>query len=218
MGGANSNISSNYSGWIDLFVWGTSGWNSGAVCYQPWSISTTGSDYHPGGSYTNGLTGAYAEADWAWHNAISNGGNAAHQWRTLTQSEWYYLFNSRTNASSKRGTGSINGVGGLIILPDSWTLPSGCPQFNPGFASDWTRNSYTVAQWAQMEAAGAVFLPAAGFRYGTNVYDVGYDGEYWSSAPSIESYAYNVYFYSSYLYATYSFYRCTGFSVRPVQD
>ena len=223
VGDDNSNISSNYSGWIDLFVWGTSGWNSGAVCYQPWSISTTSSDYYPGGSYTNGLTGVYAEADWAWHNAISNGGNAAHQWRTLTSTEWDYLLNSRTDASSKRGTGNINGVGGLIILPDSWTLPSGC-SFTAGLASsfnDWTHNSYTLAQWAQMEAAGAVFLPAAGYRCGANVIDVGYFGFYWSSTPRSENTAYFMDFGSYCLNATYNlmnnFSRYYGFSVRPVR-
>ena len=222
VGRTNSNISSNYSGWIDLFGWGTSGWNSGAVCYQPWSISTTSSDYHPGGSYTNGLTGAYAEADWAWHNAISNGGNAAHQWRTLTQSEWYYLLVSRTNASSKRGTGNINGVGGLFILPDSWTQPSGCPQFNPGLVAtngNWSHNSYTLAQWAQMEAAGAVFLPAAGSRCGTVVSEVwGNNGIYWSSEPFNECDAYSLFFYSFNLNARSNGNRVDGFSVRPVQD
>lgn len=35
-GSDNANISETYSGWIDLFVWGTSGYNHGAVCYQPW--------------------------------------------------------------------------------------------------------------------------------------------------------------------------------------
>ena len=219
-GSDNRNISSIYSGWIDLFGWGTSGWNSGAVCYQPWSISTSESDYYPGGSSSNGLIGAYKDADWAWHNAISNGGNAVNQWRTLTQSEWYYLLNGRTNASSKRGTGNINGVGGLIILPDSWTQPSGCPQFNPGLASsndNWSHNSYTLAQWAQMEAAGAVFLPAAGNRDGTAVINVGDFGRYWSSTPNNEYVACSVHFSSYHLGATYYYPRSYGFSVRPVR-
>ena len=221
VGNANSNIRFNYSGWIDLFGWGTSGWNSGAVCYQPWSTSTDASAYYPGGSYTNGLTGAYAEADWAWHNAISNGGNAAHHWRTLTSTEWDYLLNSRTNASSKRGTGNINGVGGLIILPDSWAQPSGCPEFNPGFASsdgDWTHNSYTLAQWAQMEAAGAVFLPAAGYRDGTDVSFVGTSALYWSSTPLYGGDACGIDFYSGNLVASGGGFRSDGCSVRPVQD
>ena len=198
VGYANSNISSTYSGWIDLFGWGTGN--------NPTLVSTT---------YTYYST----FVDWG-SNAIINGGNAVNQWRTLTTSEWSYLLNSRTNASSKRGTGNINGVGGLIILPDSWTLPSWCPQFNPGFASnpdDWTRNSYTLAQWSQMEAAGAVFLPAAGLRYGTNVGNVGYSGYYWSSTPNNEIYVYSMDFYSNDLDATWGNSRDSGFSVRPVR-
>lgn len=222
VGSANSNIGSTYNVWIDLFGWGTSGWNSGAVCYQPWSTSRTSSDYYPGGSYTNGLTGAYAEADWAYHNAISNGGNAAHLWRTLTRAEWDYLFNTRTNASSKRGTGYINGVGGLIILPDSWTLPSGC-SFSSGLSSgadDWAHNSYTLSQWSSMEAAGAVFLPAAGERPGTNAGGADILGRYWSSTPSnsSEGSASHIYFLCYSLNAPYSDARFMGYSIRPVRD
>ena len=201
-GSDNRSISSIYSGWIDLFGWGTGS--------NPTLSSTSFEDY---GTFV----------DWGC-NAISNGGNTANRWRTLTKSEWYYLFNRRTGALSKRGTGNINGVGGLIILPDSWTLPSEC-SFTSGFCSpsednypDWTHNSYTLAQWAQMEAAGAVFLPAAGSRYGTDVYDVGCYGFYWSSTPYNEGYAYSMVFYSLDLYATYGSYRYYGFSVRPVQD
>ena len=215
-GSDNRNISSTYSGWIDLFGWGTSGWNSGAVCYQPWSISTSYSDYYPGGSYTNGLTGAYAEADWAWHNTISNGGNDVHQWRTLTQSEWAYLLNHRANASAKCGPGNINGVCGLVILPDRWILPSEC-SFTAGFTSDWTLNSYTLTQWAQMEATGAVFLPAAGCRGGSSVFEVGEIGDYWMSTPSDQfGQAFRVHFQSNFL-NQYTSSRSNGFSVRPVR-
>ncbi len=218
----NRLISNTYSGWIDFFGWGTSGWNSGAVCYQPWSTSTTPSDYYPGGSYTNGLTGYYAEADWAWHNAISNGGNAAHQWRTLTQSEWHYLFVTRTNASDKHGTGNINGVSGLIILPDNWTQPSGCT-FISGFPTnsnsfDWTLNSYTLAQWAQMEASGAVFLPASGRRYGKDAGNVGGNSYYWSSTPYSDGFTCGMYFYATHVVTGEAHPHYCGFSVRPVKD
>jgi len=218
IGSANSNIRSNYSGWIDLFGWGTSGWNSGAICYQPWSTSTTNSYYYPGGAYIHGLTGSYAEADWAYHNAISNGGNAAHLWRTLTSAEWDYLFHIRPNASAKYGTGNINGVPGLIILPDSWTLPSECT-FNAGFPSshNWTLNSYNFAQWAAMEAAGAVFLTVAGYRTGTDVYHAGGLGYYWSSTASNE-YAYCADFIYNYIHVTNDNNRYCGYSVRPVRD
>lgn len=218
-GSDNRNISSTYTGWIDLFGWGTSGWNSGAVYYQPWSTNDRNFSYFPGGSYTNCLTGDYAEADWAWHNTISNGGNAVHQWRTLTSVEWDYLLKNRYDASAKCGTGNINGVGGLIILPDSWTLPSGCT-FISGLASnDWTDNSYNLDEWARMESAGAVFLPAAGHRDYINVYSVGYTGLYWSTTPDPDSYAATgMDFYSNYLCTPFYSFRGDGLSVRPVQD
>ena len=196
-GSDNRNISSTYNGWIDLFGWGTGS--------NPTLLSTNYRDY-----------GIFV--DWG-SNPISNGGNTANQWRTLTTDEWDYLLYSRTDASSKRGIGNINGVGGLIILPDSWTLPSEC-SFTSGFATynpnnypDWTHNSYTLAQWAQMEAAGAVFLPAAGGRNGTNVYRVGRYGFYWSSAPG----GGNMYF-GSYSLSVSLENRFNGFSVRPVQN
>ena len=195
-GSDNRYISSTYGGWIDLFGWGTGS--------NPTLSSTSYMDY---GTFV----------DWGI-NPISNGGNTVNQWRTLTIAEWNYLLNTRTDASSKRGTGNINGVGGLIILPDSWTLPLGC-SFTSGFTTyDWAHNSYTLAQWAQMEAAGAVFLPAAGYRYGTNDNYVGNLGNYWSSTPFNESSAYYMYFYSNDLNVIFSNFRGYGFSVRPVQD
>ena len=195
-GSDNRNISSTYNGWIDLFGWGTGS--------NPTLSSTSYMDY---GTFV----------DWG-SNPISNGGNTVNQWRTLTIAEWNYLLNTRTDASSKRGTGNINGVGGLIILPDSWTLPLGC-SFTSGFTTyDWAHNSYTLAQWAQMEAAGAVFLPAAGYRYGTNDNYVGNLGNYWSSTPFNESSAYYMYFYSNDLNVIFSNFRGYGFSVRPVLD
>ena len=80
-------------------------------------------------------------------------------WRTMTKDEWGYLFNGRTNHSQKYGLGIVNGVKGMIVLPDDWTLPEGL-NFITG-TSDWN-NEYNIAQWEQMEWNGAVFLPAAG--------------------------------------------------------
>ena len=157
VGTANSAINGNGSvstaGTVDLFCWSTD-----ATYY---GISTI--------TDNTGLQGAFV--DW--------GGNIGSDWRTLTSAEWDYLFSGRTNAASKYGHGSINGVNGMIILPDSWTLPDGL-SFTSGNSA--STNSYTTAEWSQMESAGAVFLPAAGIHIGTNVYDVGSTGLYWSSS------------------------------------
>ena len=202
VGSDNRSISSTYSGWIDLFGWGTGS--------NPTLSSSYPEDY---GTFV----------DWG-SNAIINGGNTTNLWRTLTSAEWEYLLNTRPGASSKLGSGNINGVGGLIILPDSWTLPSEC-SFASGFAiinpyhyPDWKHNSYTLAQWAQMEAAGAVFLPAAGRRKGTDFDNEGFHGYYWSSTPYSKNDAYHMYFSSYNLIASINCSRSYGYPIRPVLD
>ena len=214
IGSDNSNISSSYSGWIDLFGWGTSGWNSGANAYQPYSTSKSYSDYYPGGDYTNNLTGSYANADWGVYNKISNGGNQAGLWRTLTKDEWQYLISNRTDARYLRGTATVNGVNGLILLPDNWTLPTGVT-FTYG-EDGWSQNTYSASDWSKMEANGAVFLPAAGSR-GKDVGDVGSYGLYWSSS-AYDSLDANFLYFSSLDVFTSWFYRYWGRSVRLVQD
>ena len=237
IGADNASISDTYGGWIDLFGWGTSGWYSGGegvndvIAYQPWSTSTTSSHYQPAHNAGADLTDAYAKADWAWYNAISNGGNAVNKWRTMTYSEWEYLLlvsfntsqshgNGRPGADAKRSIGTVDGVGGVILLPDSWTLPSGCT-FTPSTSSDgWTLNIYTSDQWEAMEAAGAVFLPAAGMRADRGISDVGDKGYYWTSSCHNDSHARCVSFGSNFNWGGAVTYinRSKGCSVRPVQD
>lgn len=182
----NQNISSNYDDWIDLFGWGTSGWNSGAIAYQPWSTSTNCADYYPGGDWTKNLAGDYIKADWGRYNAIINGGNIKNKWRTLKSYEWKYLLFTRANAAYKRGFATVNNTNGMVILPDDWEQPSNLPDF----VSDcyiWDDNTYNLSQWQIMEESGAIFLPAAGMREGTNVSHTESDGVYWSTIHNDEN-------------------------------
>ena len=164
--------------WIDMFGWGTSGWNSGANAYQPCSASTEARDYYPGGSYSNDLTGSYANADWGVYNRISNGGNQAGLWRTLTSSEWNYLISGRAQANLLMGQGSVNNVNGLILLPDGWETPSSV-KFT--YAGDYSTNTYSLDEWEVMQSYGAVFLPDAGCRTNDQMSDDG-AGRYWSTS------------------------------------
>ena len=168
-----------------------------------------------GTSYTYSLTGSYANADWGVYNAISNGGNEAGLWRTLTYNEWYYLRYSRTDANSKYGVAQVAGVNGCVFLPDSWTLPSGL-SFRSGANGNYAQNTYSASEWSKMEANGAVFLPAAGGRGGTDVGSVGSYGLYWSSSAYDYYDAYYLYFDSYVVYTNYNN-RNDGQSVRLVR-
>ena len=138
-------------------------------------------------------------------------------WRTLTKDEWGYLFNGRTNHSQKYGLGIVNGVKGMIVLPDDWTLPEGL-SFITG-TSDWN-NVYDIAQWEQMEWNGAVFLPAAGFRTGVECLLSNADGNYWSStsSPSDAGYAFSMTFRSNNFVTDQTWNRHYGCSVRLVRN
>ncbi len=83
VGESNLNISATYNGWIDLFGWGTSGWNSDAEAYQPWSASVQNSDYIE--TTPLDMTGEYRYKDWAFYNAI--GDDEPGMWRTMTKFE-----------------------------------------------------------------------------------------------------------------------------------
>lgn len=225
IGEGNANIAENYNGFIDLFGWGTSNWNSGANAYQPWATSTTATDYYPGGSYDNNLTGDYANADWGIINKIENGGFQSGMWRTLTKDEWEYLINTRSASTvgvyenARYAKATVNGVAGLIILPDSFTMPSGVTALDKVNVSEavFTANVYTTADWAKLEAAGVVFLPAAGYRSGTEVSLVGTVGYYWSGTYGDEYGAYVVGFYDDNLLVN-GLDRSRGLSVRLVKD
>ena len=186
----NGTVSTN--GTVDLFGWST------AKTYYGINNSTDNGDY----------SGDFV--DWG---GLTIGKYNPGTWRTLTSAEWAYVFQGRTNASQKYGHGSVNGVNGMIILPDMWVLPDGL-SFTAG-NSAWT-NSYTIAQWALMEENGAVFLPAAGGRYDNTVYSVGDYGCYWSSTPheSNASNAYSVDFDSGDLRPQTNGSRCRARSVR----
>ena len=158
---------------IDLFGWSASNKKNFGV-----SISLNSSFYS--GSFV----------DWG---ANKIGVDTPNTWRTLTYNEWEYLLDTRTNASSLRGVAQINGVNGLILLPDNWVCPSGVnfksgfseKSFNANYYADY--QTFTTDQWSKLETAGAVFLPAAGNRAGSDVYSVQVWGNYWSATKNDSS-------------------------------
>lgn len=171
--------------WIDFFGYGTGD--------APTKISNENSDY----AMFN---------DWG-ENKILNGGNAANVWRTINRDEFYYILCSRTNCEKLRGFGNIQSFGGMILLPDNWVKPDGVDFLYDGCLNDqeqpqntnFNTNSYTKESWKLMEAAGAVFFPAAGHisweLLGLQHFYLGQVGEnaaYWTSTPEGGTSAYRV--------------------------
>lgn len=162
IGDANGNIGSKYyNGWIDLFGWGTGN--------NPAKYTTNESEYK-------------TFIDWGG-NIIENDGSydEAGTWRTLTSDEWAYLLSKRSNASSLIGVAQVAGTNGLILLPDDWECPDGIT-FNSGFGSSYSSvNTYNASKWAILESAGAIFLPAGGYRSKYTLYNVQQYGNYWTA-------------------------------------
>ena len=130
-----------------------------------------------------------------------------------------YLLNTRATPSGIRyAKGSVNGVDGVIVLPDDWSA-SYCALINTNSGSaSFSGNTISADQWSAMERLGAVFLPAAGGRKGTSVYYEGSRGYYWSSSYNNGDYAYDVYFLESNMYPQCRDYRYYGRSVRLVRS
>lgn len=174
IGEDNHNISSSYSGWIDLFGWGTSGYNS----KYPYMTSTDDGDYGDGDNNISNTN-----YDWGVYNRISNGDEHV-GWRTLTRAEWVFLFVTRYTSSGIRyAKAQVNGVNGVILVPDDWNVTIFSLNNTNEDVAHYTSNVVSEMAWQNtFEPVGAIFLPAAGYRYGTSVDDYGSFGYYWSAS------------------------------------
>lgn len=167
----NTKVRKYYAGWIDLFGWGTSGWDNGSVYYKPYDFAShvyESDVYGPPGNYD--LTGDYAQADWGVHNIISNGGSR--RWRTPTADEFMYLLMERHTLSGIRfAMAAVAGVRGMIVLPDDWNEATYYLNQANEFCY-YSTNTITGKEWLEeLEPAGAVFMPAAGARFQFTAYD-----------------------------------------------
>ena len=174
----NGYCSVSEPGTVDLFRWSTESYKLGIH-------NTLRNDY----------TGTFV--DWGSDENVQKG--IGKGWRTLTggnDGEWNYLLNTRS-VTYRYCKATVKSVTGLVIFPDGYSHPlKGSDINSPNTANAaYTTNSWSENEWTLMEAAGAVFLPAAGYNYGS-VQNVGTNGYYWSStkSPSNSNYAYAMYF------------------------
>ena len=206
-GGANNTIGS-YAGDVDLFCWSTDATSNN------WGIYTNT-------EITEGVTNGNFKD---WGKNIGNGSI----WRTLSTEEWQYLFsydgsehggtdydNDTRRGKYKYGVTVCGKEYCVVLLPDNWdtSLIS-----LDTFANTTEYNEETAVKWSAMEAAGAVCLPAAGYRKGLNMFAVGDLGNYWTSSAYNDDYAFSESFLVDIIYADDYDLRSLGFSVRLVTN
>ena len=180
---------------------------------QDVSVTSNGHDYVDLGLSVKWATcnvGASSPSDYGDYYA----------WGETSTKSSYDEDNSKTYGKSM---GNIGGNSSYDVARykwgGSWRLPSKAEMQELVDKCTWTwttqggHNGYKVTG----KNGKSIFLPAAGWRYGTSPYDIGEGGYYWGSAPNESSTlnAYGLSFYSSRHYVVWG-YRYNGFSVRPV--
>ena len=177
------------SGWVDLFGWGTGD--------DPTKVTNNIQDYltfYDWGDYCGDPTGN------------------SYTWYTMDVDEWEYLINERTNSEELIANATVNGVKGMIILPDNSLLT-----LDPG--TNFNANVISESEWNETyESSGAVFLPVAGRRDGDNVSDVGTHGYYWSSSFDYDDMVAQYLYLERRTYMSNDSDPSIGYSVRLVRD
>lgn len=161
--------------------------------------------------------------DWG---TLAIGSYAANTWRTLTQSEYTYLLTNRTTSTvcgtdnARYARATVNSVEGNILFPDAYTHPDGVADINNINVTDASNsgNNISAADWAKMEAAGAVFLPQAGYKEYRYSYVGEGRGSYWTSSSDNTTQADHYLQQSTKVGANYSSVRSNHLSVRLVHD
>ena len=144
VGEANINVGDDsYEGWIDMLGWST---NDASNNY---------------GVNPNNVNDLYGGTFQDWGDLFS----ADENWSTLSADQWKYLLNKRTNASSLKQIARVGSVVGIMLFPDNWNAPLTVTAQHDSYF-DVDIHNYTLDQWAALENAGALFLPAAGRRAG----------------------------------------------------
>ena len=205
------------TGWIDLFGWGTSGNVTGLTghyltCNDPIAVengSWGGVNYNPYyGPASVDLTGT--NYDWG-SNSIYNPKTGVNEtgWYTLSKDEWdcliasdafygYACLTDRSYVQTKQDGHPTRYLSGIVLIPNGFIDPKCASTNNGEFLTSskygrnqqgfFTQNQYTTTTWARMEAAGAVFLPTAGYRGGFSVVDAssalhgGVVAQYWTAS------------------------------------
>lgn len=156
----------NTSTWVDLFGWGT------------W----TGNEPNPYFTIEDDAKYFWNAADFVKESELADASQRGFDWYTMSKSEYEYLLVNRPY-TYRYAKAVVHNIEGLLIFPDEFTLPTGIAikSLNAPKENNFGVNTISDDNWEALEAAGCVFLPAAGNRIGTTVNELGFMGGYHSS-------------------------------------
>ena len=133
------------------------------------------------------------------------------------------------NSAPETWNALVNGVNGIILLPDDWAeekfddtdnglTDKGIYLYKNEAKTNFSFHTITANQWYLMEEAGAVFLPAAGHRYGVGVGGCEVYAKYWASDGRTDQNANMLYGDEEFLNPEAENYLMWGNSVRLVRE
>ncbi len=162
-------------------------------------------DYFAWGETT--AKGLYSWSNYAWGGGSGSGS-------TLTK--YTGAAGDKTTLDPEDDAAFVK-LGGKWRMPtyDEWAALTNTSDFD--WTWDDTRKGYTVTSKIAGYVGNSIFLPAAGYRRNTRLYNSGDCGLYWSSSlfESDPRNARGMYLEPSYMFSYYDA-RYSGFSVRPV--
>lgn len=109
-----------------------------------------------------------------------------------------------------------------VSLGGKWRMPTDAEwtELRTECTWTWTTQNGVNGRLVTCKNGNSIFLPAAGYRYDSNLDGAGSSGGYWSSSlnAGLPFRAWYVFFDSGGVYGGYSGYRYNGRSVRPVSE
>lgn len=174
------------------------GWNIGATAPEEYG------DYYAWGETTT-------KSNYSWSTYIWCKGNS----NTITK----YCTNSKYGTVDKRTILEPSDDVAYVKWGGSWRMPTNAEQDELCEKCEWEWTALNGVKGYKVTGpnGNSIFLPAAGYKDGSDVDSAGSGGYYWSKTLSAENN--KAYYWSFYSYSVGDYiyeYRCRGLSVRPV--
>ena len=198
---------------------------------KAYAVNESGTSYSEVASFTTLEKIEYEYVDlglpsglkWATHNigatTAEEYGNY-YAWGEVLTKETYNSDNSETYGKSMSDISGTEYDAATVNWGDEWRMPTYGEMYELINNCTWTwttQNGVNGYKVASKVNSNSIFLPAAGYRYGTLLHYAGSHGYYWSSAPNSNYKAHFLSFLSSSHYVSNND-RDNGRSIRPVRE